>query len=188
MKNNPVKISVVIPAHNEEKFIKATLDSLIKQDFKEKFEIIVVDNNSSDKTSEIAKSYGAKVVFESRPGIVFARQAGFNIASSEIIVSTDADTILPSDWLSKIYSTFKNRPKIVGITGFYELYGAKSPKTVLINLFLPIVKNLSWFVAKKGYFLGSNFAIKKSVFNKIGGFNPNILWGEDVEIGMRARR
>lgn len=93
MKKNS-KISVIIPAFNEENFLPKCLESLKKQDFKD-FEIIVVDNNSKDKTSEISKKFGVKILKEKNQGAAFAREAGFLKARGKIIATTDANTILP---------------------------------------------------------------------------------------------
>lgn len=92
MKKRPA-VSVVIPAYNEERYLAACLTSLQKQTLKN-FETIVVDNNSTDKTAEIARRFGAKVVKELKQGIIPARERGFREAKAEIIARTDADTIV----------------------------------------------------------------------------------------------
>ncbi len=86
-------ISVVVPAFNEEKFIGRCLEALKRQDFSEKYEIIVVDNNSTDKTAQIAKRMGVKVVSEKKQGDVFALRKGCSEAQGEIIAITDAETL-----------------------------------------------------------------------------------------------
>jgi glycosyltransferase involved in cell wall biosynthesis len=91
-------ISVIIPAFNEEKFLGNCLFSLKNQDFND-FEIIVVDNNSRDKTSKIAKKFGVKLVSEKNQGAALARNRGAKEAKGEILAFTDADTILPKNWL-----------------------------------------------------------------------------------------
>lgn len=88
-----MKISVIIPAYNEEKGIAKT----IKRIPKEVFEIIVVDNNSTDKTAEVAKKLGAKVIKETRQGYGYALQKGFAVARGDIIVTTDADGQYPEE-------------------------------------------------------------------------------------------
>src|ERR1035437_9820650 len=89
-----MKVSVVIPAYNEEKYIGACLDSLMDQ--KEKpDEIIVVNNNSTDNTAKIVKKYPVRLINEEQQGMIPARNRGFNEAKFEIIARTDADTILP---------------------------------------------------------------------------------------------
>jgi glycosyltransferase involved in cell wall biosynthesis len=99
-------ISIVIPALNEEKFIGRCLESLKNQDFKDTYEIIVVDNGSTDSTAKIAGEMGARVVICPQKGVSYARQAGAQAALGEIIVQTDADTIYPRWWLARIQKQF----------------------------------------------------------------------------------
>jgi len=96
MKNGPPIISVIIPAANEEKTLPFCLASLKKQTFSN-FEVIVIDNNSTDKTAAVAQKFGAKVVSEKKQGIIYARERGFQEAKGEIIARTDADTHLQID-------------------------------------------------------------------------------------------
>ena len=106
---NPVKYSVVIPCFNEENYLKRTIKSLQSQDYKGNFEIIVVDNNSTDNTAIIAKRLGVRVISEKNPGVCFARQKGTLSASGSIVISTDADTVFKKNWLSKIDKKFEWR-------------------------------------------------------------------------------
>src|SRR3989344_2814273 len=99
-----LKISVVIPAYNEEKYIAKTLKSLINQDFpRELFEIIVVNNGSTDKTHQVAEKFGVKVIrYNKVQGVSAARDVGSRIAEGEIIAGTDAYTVVPRHWLKTI--------------------------------------------------------------------------------------
>lgn len=96
-----ITVSVVIPAYNEEKLLGRCLESLHNQHLAP-HEIIVVDNNSSDRTAEIAAQYGAIVVSEKRQGIAWARDAGFDRASGDIIARCDADCVAPPTWIETI--------------------------------------------------------------------------------------
>jgi len=111
------RFSVVIPALNEATFIADTLESLANQRFDGEVEIIVVDNNSRDKTSAVALGLGAKVVKEKNPGVCWARQAGTTAATGEIIVSTDADTFFSPDWLASIDKQFRKNPRVIAVAG-----------------------------------------------------------------------
>jgi len=179
--------SIVIPAFNEENFLAKTLGSLLEQDFKD-FELIVVDNNSTDKTAELAKKFGAIVFFEKNQGVAFARQKGFENAKGKIIVSTDADTILPRNWLSKIFEEFKKNKELVAFGGSCIFYSgpisAKLASKILVKPFLALDK----FFSGGQNLMGCNMAIKKEAFLKIGGFNPNLKLNEDVEISYRLRK
>jgi glycosyltransferase involved in cell wall biosynthesis len=120
MGQKSLKISVVIPVYNEEKYIGACLDSLLKQSDPAD-EIIVVDNNSTDNTVEIVKKYPVKLLIEKTQGTTYARNRGFNEAKYEIIARTDGDTILPKNWIKRIKKCFENE-KIMGVSGPAEFY------------------------------------------------------------------
>ena len=113
-----MRFSVVVPAYNEAASLPAALASLRRQDVgADQFEIIVVDNGSDDDTPAIARSYGARVVVEPRRGVCDARQAGVDAALGEFVVSTDADTTHPADWLRRIDLGLRSRPDAVAIGG-----------------------------------------------------------------------
>ena len=113
-----MRFSVVVPAYNESVSLPAALDSLRRQDVGDAhFEIIVVDNGSDDDTPVIARSYGARVVVEPRRGVCDARQAGVDASRGEFVVSTDADTTHPRDWLRRIDTGLLSRPDAVAIGG-----------------------------------------------------------------------
>lgn len=156
-----MNISVVIPAFNEEKRIAYTLKSVFNQT-KPPFEVIVVDNNSTDKTAEIAQSMGAKVVVEKMQGATFARNRGFDEARGEIIARTDADTIVPHNWLETFEKHFSNDPLLDAISG---------PAIFGINFFTPIVKLLVFETNKRifGHYglFGPNLAIRKSAWERV---------------------
>lgn len=180
-------ISVVIPALNEEKFLGRTLQSILNQDFKD-FELIVVDNNSTDKTSEIAKNFGAKVIFESQLGVGFARQKGFSKAKGKIIASTDADTILPSNWLSRIMKEFEKDKNLVAFGGLYTLYSGPITARSAVSYFAYPVWVLDRILSGGWSLTGSNLAIKKEAFLKVGGFKTELKLGEDADISQRLKK
>lgn len=156
-----MNISVVIPAFNEERRIAYTLKSVFNQT-KKPYEVIVVDNNSTDKTAEIAKAMGAKVVIEKAQGATFARNKGFNEASGEIIARTDADTIVPHNWIETFDKHFTNDPLLDAISG---------PAIFGINFFTPIVKILVFETNKRifGHYglFGPNLAVRKSAWERV---------------------
>ncbi len=156
-----MNISVVIPAYNEEKRIEACLRSVFHQT-QLPFEVIVVDNNSTDNTAEIARSLGARVIIEKKQGITFARNAGFNASRGEIIARTDADTIVPHDWVEKISKHFEKDASLDAVSG---------PAIFGIRVFTPLVRLIVFETNKKifGHYglYGPNFAIRKSAWERV---------------------
>jgi glycosyltransferase involved in cell wall biosynthesis len=111
------RFSIVVPAYNEDQYLPATLQSLYSQASRGGAEIIVVDNNSTDTTVDVARSFGVRVVSETEPGVCQARQRGLFEACGEIVVSVDADTIYPPGWLARIESSFERCPEAVAVAG-----------------------------------------------------------------------
>ncbi|OQA93515.1 MAG: Poly-beta-1,6-N-acetyl-D-glucosamine synthase [Microgenomates group bacterium ADurb.Bin219] len=178
------KISLVIPAYNEEKFLGKTLLSVQKQNFKD-FEIIVVDNNSSDRTAAIAKEFGARVIFAPEKKVSVARQAGFFAAKAEIIATTDADTILPSGWLSRIYREFAENPDLVAFGGPFSFYSGSWLARIITANFSFLLWRLDRVINGHWTLGGVNLAVKKKAFQQIGGFAVRLSVGEDAEICQR---
>ena len=101
-----MRVSLVIPAYNEEHHLKACLASVAAQ-VVAPFEVIVVDNCSTDRTAEIARSFPfVTLISEKRQGVVFARDAGFNAATGDLIGRIDSDTVLPSTWIRDVQELF----------------------------------------------------------------------------------
>lgn len=181
MKKGKPAISVVIPAFNEEKYLPACLSAFQKQTFGD-FELIVVDNNSTDKTAEIAQSFGARVVKEKKQGMIPAREKGFREAKGEIIARTDADTIVTPNWLEVVYNTFKKHPEAVAITGTW----LSPPKIILDKLSFIYAYIVAVVLGKlfSGhiYLLGPNMAIRKSTWKKIKVCMDDKLAPEDADL------
>jgi cellulose synthase/poly-beta-1,6-N-acetylglucosamine synthase-like glycosyltransferase len=184
-------VSVVIPAYNEEKWIGKTLDSLVAQKTTEKFEVIVVDNVSTDKTAEIVRSYNRKLqiklIKEKKKSRGAARRTGFAAAKGEIIFSTDADSVVPEDWIETIMEYFKDE-KIVAVTGTCKIYDLANSKNVLFNTFHPISMKLFRVLMGNYWLSGFNFAIRKKMYDESGGFDSQLNAQEDTDLAFRVKR
>lgn len=190
--NQNIKLSFIIPAYNEEVYLRTCLESIIAQVALEpegEIEIIVVNNASTDRTKEIASSYpGVKVVDEPQKGLTHARQAGYLASSGELLANVDADTILPVGWLAKVFYEFSKDPKMVSLSGPYRYYDGLLFKRFIMNAIwwvtAPITYRLVGFMV-----LGGNFVAKREALLKMGGFDRNIeFYGEDTDIARRISK
>src|SRR5690242_3470837 len=131
-----MNITLVIPALNEADYLGACLDSAIRNAQGQIKEIIVVDNGSTDRTSEVdASRRGVRVIYEPRPGLGFARQRGLDEAKNEFIAYIDADTRLPEHWLRMAERLYESYPDTVCLSGPYRYYDGSSFHRTLLNMF-----------------------------------------------------
>ena len=180
-------ISVVIVAFNEEKYLPVCLAALKAQSFpKDDYEVTVVDNNSTDKTSEIAKEFGAKVISEKKQGYVFALNRGMREASSDIIAVTDADTKVSPNWLSTIKEAFIEE-NVVAVTGISKIKTGINIFDFLANCVSKLCAVITLMIGKPNV-NGFKFAVRKDAFEKVGGLNEKFLMSPDVDLGIRLTK
>jgi glycosyltransferase involved in cell wall biosynthesis len=191
-----MKLSFVIPAHNEENYIRRNLESIIKEAKKSErdIEIIVVNNASDDRTREIVLEFQDVIlVDEPRKGLPQARQAGFLVSSGHLIANMDADSLLPPGWIEKIYEHFSRDEKLVALSGPYHYYDLSKLANNLVVFYYSlgyIIHLINHKILKKSAMLqGGNFVLRRSALEKIGGFNVDIkFYGEDTDIAMRIQK
>lgn len=176
MTDSKIYFSIVIPAFNESHYIAETLSSLKDQTFKGGYEVIVVDNNSTDQTAAIARSLGAKVILERQPGVCWARQAGTKAALGQIVISTDADTTFSHDWLARIYARFVADDTLIGVSGPCHyvngpLWGEIYPRALFGAI--SVAYKLTGHVY---YGSATNIAFRKSAWS---GYDTSLTQGGD---------
>lgn len=178
------KISIVIAAYNEERLLSKCLESLNAQSYPgEQYEIIVVDNGSQDKTSEIAKKFGSTVyLFTDVQGCGPTRRFGVSKAKAEIVAITDADCFLPENWLLMIEKAFDDQ-SLVCIGG----KGVPKNKTLMSNLIFGFYNKFHILNHKFGKRIlwGYNMAFRKTAYNAVGGFDPFLLSSDDWDLAFR---
>lgn len=111
-----MEVSIVVAAHNSERTIGKCIEALLKQSY-ENYEIIIVDDGSTDKTYEIAKQYPVKLIKIQHSGIGKAQNIGIKKAKGEIIFLTNSDCYVPRDWISRLIEWFKKDDKIMAVGG-----------------------------------------------------------------------
>jgi len=178
-------ISVVVPALNEEKYIGQCLSSLTAQTYPSDFyEIVVVDNASKDRTSEIARGFGARVVYERRRGVSWARHRGVEEARGEIIAGTDADTMAPSIWLEEIARVFGKDDELGAVTGPILVHDGTTLDRLGARCISNSATRLSYLV-RRGVVMGNNFAVRARDYWRVGGFDTSLSSAEDIDLGAR---
>jgi len=188
-----MKVSVVIPAYNEEKNIAKTIESILAQNY-HNFEVIVVNNASTDKTADVASTFPVKVVHEPIKGLLSARERGRLESSGDIIVNIDADCLPDPDWISRGVSLFSENC-IIAVTGPYDYYdGSKLFRHGSLltqkHVYLVMSKFLQSSYIKKGAVLiGGNNFIRAEVLKKAGGYTTAIkFYGEDTDTAKKIAR
>lgn len=178
-------ISVIVPAYNEEEFIEKCLTSLEKQSLpREDYEIIVSDSSSTDNTLEIAKKHADTVVKCKKHSAGFGRNQGAKKASGELLAFIDADTIASREWLEGVKRGLENA---VACTGPIR---ALEKDTIYLRLFFrwwSIQSRLS-VLLHYPVFPGFNFAVRKSAFERVGGFLAEDITTEDLDLSLRLRK
>lgn len=183
------RISVVIPAYNEERHIAACLEALTRQTISEPFEVIVVDNASTDRTAEIARSYGdrlnLRIIYESTKGRGAARAAGFAAAGGDILFSTDADTQVPPSWLQSFCRDLRD-DRFVAVTGTGIVKDSGWWRNFFVSYGHPLSLRICRLVNGHYILVGFNFAIRRDTYLASGGFDPLFDGQEDVELSKRV--
>lgn len=179
-------ISVVIPAYNEEKYIGQTLKSIQNQ-IRKPDEIIVVDASSTDRTAEVSRNYRAKVITEERRTIGFSRQVGLKAAKGEVVAFTDADAILPPNWLERVEAMLKQNG-VVGVFGGFRVPDGPWWYRFYINVIQPILNYGYYTFLRIPMATGQNMAFYKRWALAAGGFPEEFKIAEDIEIARRLMR
>ncbi|MBI2113052.1 MAG: glycosyltransferase family 2 protein [Candidatus Wildermuthbacteria bacterium] len=187
-------ISVIIPAYNEEKYIGKCLQSLASQKTAVPFEVIVVDNNSKDATSQIvARDFSSfRLVKETQQGMTKARNRGAREAKGDIFAFLDADCMAPPLWIENISIRFSKNPNLLGVSGpsnFYDLpWQYKWVEFVAFKIVFPFIGEflLKTILRKGALWNGANIAVRKDIFEKVGGFAEHIVfYGEDADLAKK---
>lgn len=172
-------VSIVIPAFNEEKYIECVLQSVLSLDYpRDMYEVIVVDNGSTDNTVEIAEKYADKMYVYKGVKVGAVRNFGASKAKGEYIAFLDSDCIPPEAWLMDAFNYMEaNSCDVVGGTCLLR----RDPSWV----------ETSWVINQdpkdqvNGSLMGGSILIRKTVFTAVGGFDESMSAGEDSALGYK---
>ncbi|MCK4736316.1 MAG: glycosyltransferase [Methanophagales archaeon] len=182
-------VSIIVPVYNSAHTIEECIKSLLNLEYpKDKYEIIIVDNNSTDTTVEIVKKYPVKVLHEGKQSSYAARNLGIKNAKGEIVAFTDADCIVDEEWLKQLVKNFRDETT-AGVGGEILAY---HPKSIVERY-----SDKSGILSQKGCFemefvglklpfiATANAAYKKEILNEIGFFDDSFTSGGDVDLAWR---
>lgn len=160
------RISLIIPAYNEERYLARCLDSVAAQTVRA-YEVIVVDNNSTDTTADIARRYPfVRLLHEPEQGRVFARNTGFTAARGSLLARIDADAVLPADWTARVMTYYSRAgSERTAWTGGALFYNVRFPH-VVSTIYDLLVFGFNRLLAGHPTLWGSNMAL------------PRLLWQE----------
>jgi glycosyltransferase involved in cell wall biosynthesis len=184
-----MKISIVIPAYNEEHYIGPCIQSVQEQHSGDIFEIIVVDNGSTDETVTAAKKYhGVTVLHEAQKGPSHARQRGFMEAKGNHIAFVDADTRVPAGWIDTIKKEFGQNPTLVCLSGPFRYYDLPPFQKFLAELLWGITAAPTYWLT--GFMaLFANCVVKREALAQIGGLDTTIaFYGDDTSLAWRLSK
>jgi glycosyltransferase involved in cell wall biosynthesis len=175
--------TLVIPAFNEEEELPRTLPNFLDAIEKCSFngELVLVDNNSDDRTAEIAREHGARVVFEAHNQISRARNAGAQVAAGRFLVFIDADTTMPPELLQRALEYLESG-QCVGGGAAVELDKYHSE---IIRRFVGV---WNWFSRKRKVAAGSFIYCLKEAFDQVGGFSTRVYAAEEFFLSKALRK
>lgn len=187
-------VSIIVPAYNAQKTIQKCVNSLLNLDFpKEHFEIIIVDNNSTDKTAELVKNYsGVIYINESTQGRSYARNTGAKNAKGNLLAFIDSDVVLDKNWLKHLVENFQ-RESIGGGQG--RVIPINEDGQVSLNNFRIRQQNestgnsniiLRLMYAESPMVNSAACMYKKEAFNFVGGFDVLLERHEDIDLAKRV--
>ena len=175
------KVTVITPIYNNAPMIEECLESLLPQDYPD-YEVIVVDDGSTDDTPDRVRQYPVKLIVNPHLGISAARNAAVKAAEGEIIMTMDSDLKVPPDLISRMVRPLLAEEKRGVVMSWWDI---SNPDNLVASL---IFRGYEYYVRnleEPNFFWGYCFAIKKKIFDEIGYFDETLPLVEDVDFAYR---
>jgi len=182
-------VSIVIPVYNGMRTIRNCLDAILAVDYPQnRYEVIVVDNNSRDGTPEVVKHYPVKLVYETKlQGPHAATNTGLREVKGEIVVFTDSDCVPEKEWLRRMVAPFED-PDVVAVGGQIEPYEPQTRvERFLGNEIRPFNNCVEMAPGFPKSVLTGNAAYRTQAVMDVGMFNPNLYTGSEVDMAWRIQ-
>jgi cellulose synthase/poly-beta-1,6-N-acetylglucosamine synthase-like glycosyltransferase len=181
-----MKLSVIIPAYNAQKTIQKCLEGVLNQKIDKEYEVIVVDDGSSDDTVKTVSKFPVRLIKQKHQGPAKARNLGAKKSKGEITIFTDSDCIPPKNWLKELTKPFSDA-EIVGVSGTYK---TKNKEKILARFegYQIEERHEKMKMMERIDFVGTfNCAYRKNIFFKYGGFNTKFKTssGEDPDLSFK---
>ncbi len=196
-----IQISAIICTHNRDTYLGAAIDSLLQQDFTANFEIVIVDNGSSDNTRQVVEKRTTdpriKYIYEPTIGLSVARNTGAKVAQGEILAYLDDDAVASQSWLRVLYTAYQEYPKIAIAGGKITLIwpiGMEIPRWLSSGLSANLgaydLGDQINFIQEPGATpRGLNYSVRRSFLEEVGGFDhhlgrvgKNLLSNEELQM------
>ena len=182
------RVSIVVPAYNEEELLPECLESLLAQEYEGELEVLLVDNASTDGTARVARRCGVTVVVEPIRGYCRALTAGLAAARGDIIACSDADSVAPPDWISSMVQEYDRRADVVAIGGEIEFTSPNWKSRLLTRFFIPLFNRIDRGSPAGPHLWGANMSVRRDAFLAVGGWNPRFSLQADSELSERLRQ
>lgn len=183
----PPFLSLIIPVHNGASTLRVCLERAFASSYSD-FEVIVVDDCSSDNSAQIASAFPCKIIsLKKNVGAGVARNIGIKRSTGQVLYFLDADTMVMPDTLARAAQTFQNHPEYAALFGSFE-------KESIPDNFVSTYKNLRHHYTHQtageeaASFCGGFGAVRREAFFKVGGFDPRWRYMEDMDLGYRLHR
>ena len=183
-----LSLCIVVPAYNEEHYLENCLEAIAAQ-AEPPDQVVVVDNNSTDRTVEIARRYPfVTLIHEKRQGIVFARNAGFDLAATDIIGRIDADSVIASDWVASAKRALSDT-SVSAVTGKCYFYDAPLRHLMSAVQAFGYQHFQRWLSGGVEMLWGSNMAIRRSAWLDVrADSEPPVELDEDIMLAFRLHK
>ena len=182
MVNVSIMISFIIPAFNEERLLGRTIEAIQKaaKNVDNDYELIVVDDNSSDNTGKIANELGATVVKVNHRKISSVRNSGAQAANGSLLIFVDADTVISSEILHCTMTAIKN--KAIGGSAAFRFDG-------YVPLYGRVIQWLLYRLYRLGKIVGGSYlCCTREAFERAGGFDETVYGGEEMILSRSLKK
>ena len=203
-KLSQIKISVVICTYNRAALLSEAIKSLIDQSMnRSAYEIIVVDNGSTDNTKEVVKQFDQeknfRYIFEKKIGVSYARNIGWKTANGEIVAYLDDDAIACKKWLEFILGAFSTKPNLGAVGGRVEPIWETDPPEWINDYLMRSLSVVDWsqqpiMLENPKYLVCTNIAIPKRILEQVSGFSgylgrrgESLLSNEEIELVIKIK-